>query len=74
MGRIVGLQNCAAQIPGIVAPILTGWLVQKTGNYEAPMALIAVFLAIGIVAYIFLVQARIRAASRLKPEKAMMTL
>jgi MFS transporter, ACS family, D-galactonate transporter len=56
VGRIVGLQNMAAQAPGIVAPILTGWLVQKTGNYEAPMVLIAVFLAIGIAAYLFLVK------------------
>jgi hypothetical protein len=26
IGRIVGIQNCAANLPGIVAPILTGWL------------------------------------------------
>jgi MFS family permease len=56
VGRIVGLQNMAAQAPGIVAPILTGWLVQKTGNYEAPMVMIGVFLLIGIAAYLFLVK------------------
>src|SRR6185369_3677274 len=37
IGRIVGIQNCAANLPGIVAPILTGWLKQKTGSYNAPM-------------------------------------
>jgi ACS family D-galactonate transporter-like MFS transporter len=56
VGRIVGLQNMAAQAPGIVAPILTGWLVQKTGSYEAPMVLIGVFLLMGIAAYLFLVK------------------
>jgi ACS family D-galactonate transporter-like MFS transporter len=56
VGRIVGVQNMAAQAPGIAAPILTGWLVQRTGNYEAPMALIGVFLLIGIAAYLFLVR------------------
>jgi MFS family permease len=56
VGRIVGVQNMAAQAPGIVAPIVTGWLVQRTGSYEAPMVLIGVFLAIGIAAYVFLVR------------------
>jgi fucose permease len=56
VGKIVGVQNCAAQVPGIAAPILTGWLVQKTGNYEAPMALIGGFLALGIFAYLVLVK------------------
>ena len=56
VGRIVGIQNCAAQLPGIAAPIVTGWLVQRTGSYEAPMIMIGVFLAIGIAAYVFLVK------------------
>jgi ACS family D-galactonate transporter-like MFS transporter len=56
VGKIVGVQNCAAQIPGIVAPILTGWLVQKTGNYEAPMAVIGLVLLMGVVSYLTLVR------------------
>jgi MFS transporter, ACS family, D-galactonate transporter len=56
VGKIVGIQNCAAQIPGIVAPILTGWLVKKTGNYEAPMAVIGVVLLMGVAAYVFVVR------------------
>jgi nitrate/nitrite transporter NarK len=56
IGRIVGIQNCAANIPGIVAPIVTGWLVQKTGSYEAPMQAIWVFLILGVAAYLFLVR------------------
>jgi len=56
IGRIVGIQNCAANLPGIVAPILTGWLIQKTGSYNAPMQAIWFFLLLGIAAYVFLVR------------------
>ncbi len=56
IGRIVGIQNCAANLPGIVAPILTGWLKQKTGSYDAPMQAIWFFLSLGIAAYVFLVR------------------
>jgi ACS family D-galactonate transporter-like MFS transporter len=58
VGRLAGIQNCAAQIPGIAAPILTGWLKQRTGSYEAPMVLVAVFLAVGIASYLTLVRRR----------------
>jgi MFS family permease len=56
VGRIVGIQNCAAQLPGIAAPILTGWLKQRTGSYEAPMVVVAVMLVLGILAYLTLVR------------------
>lgn len=56
IGRIVGIQNCAASVAGIVAPILTGWLVEKTGAYSAPMQAVLVVLVIGIAAYLFLVR------------------
>jgi len=58
IGRIVGIQNCAANLPGIVAPILTGWLVERTGSYDAPMQAIWFFLILGIAAYLFLVRER----------------
>jgi ACS family D-galactonate transporter-like MFS transporter len=56
IGRIVGIQNCAASIAGIVAPILTGWLVDKTGAYSAPMQAVLVAMLAGIAAYLFLVR------------------
>lgn len=54
--RLAALQNMAANIPGIVAPLVTGWLVQSTGSYFAPMAANLLFIAIGIASYIFLVR------------------
>jgi len=56
-GRIVGIQNCAASVAGIVAPIITGWLVQHTGGYAAAMEMVLFFLACGIASYVFLVRA-----------------
>ncbi len=56
VGRIVGIQNCAANLPGIVAPLLTAWLLDRTGSYTAPMQAIWVFLILGIAAYLFLVR------------------
>lgn len=56
IGRIVGIQNCAANLPGIVAPLLTGWLKQATGNYDAPMQAIWFFLILGLASYVFVVR------------------
>jgi MFS family permease len=56
IGRISGVQNCACGIAGIVAPIVTGWLLQKTGNYEAPMFALLCVLVMGALSYIFLVR------------------
>ena len=30
-GKLVGFQNCFANIAGITAPVITGYLVQSTG-------------------------------------------
>jgi 6-phosphogluconolactonase len=54
--RIVGIQNAAASAAGIVAPILTGWLVERTGKYDAPMQTVLFFLILGVAAYLFLVR------------------
>lgn len=54
MGRIMGLQNTAANLSGIAAPLVTGWLKQTTGGYAAPMHAIWIILAIGTAAYVLL--------------------
>jgi MFS family permease len=56
IGRISGVQNCAASVAGIVAPILTGWIKQQTGTYQAPMQFIWLVLIVGFVAYLVLVR------------------
>jgi MFS family permease len=56
IGRMSGVQNCAASVAGMVAPILTGWLKQRTGSYEAPMQAIWFFLLLGVVSYLVMVR------------------
>ena len=58
IGRVVGLQNTAANLSGIAAPLITGWLKQTTGGYAAPMHAIWIVLLIGIAAYVILVRAK----------------
>ncbi len=54
--RLAAVQNMAANLPGIAAPILTGWLKQVTGGYEAPMMANFSFLILGIASYALLVR------------------
>ncbi len=56
VGRVVGVQNCAASVSGIAAALITGWLKQATGGYEAAMQTIWVFLILGIASYVFAVR------------------
>jgi ACS family D-galactonate transporter-like MFS transporter len=58
IGRAVGVQHCAANLPGIVAPLLTGWLKEITGSYDAPIFAIGIFLIFGVAAYSALVRER----------------
>jgi MFS family permease len=63
IGRISGVQNFASNLAGVVAPALTGWLIQTTGSYVAPMRAILVVLIAGILAYVFLVRKEYTSAS-----------
>ena len=56
IGRIAGVQNFASNLSGVVAPLLTGWLKQSTGKYEAPMQAVWVFLVLGVTSYAVLVR------------------
>jgi MFS transporter, ACS family, D-galactonate transporter len=55
-GRVAGIQNTAANMAGIAAPWITGLLVQKTGNFNAPLIAIGFWLLIGIGCYLFVVR------------------
>ena len=47
VGLVTGVQNTSTSIAGIVGPLLSGWLLQTTGGYEAPMMAIFFFLVLG---------------------------
>jgi MFS transporter, ACS family, D-galactonate transporter len=54
--RAAGIQNTAANLAGIAAPWITGLLVQKTGDFNAPLIAIGFWLLVGIGCYLFLVR------------------
>lgn len=54
VGRVGGIMNFASQIAAIVAPIATGYIVSATGSFHAAFIAAAVFLVIGILAYVFM--------------------
>ena len=45
-GRWTGLQNACGNLAGIVSPMLTGWIVERTGTF----AMAFVFAAIACLA------------------------
>ena len=53
-GKVGGIINFSNQISAIVAPILTGYTVQKTGSYVWAFAIPAVYILIGILSYVVL--------------------
>jgi MFS family permease len=54
-GRWVGIQNCIGNIAGLIAPLLTGVLVDRTGSFVAAFVVAAAVYAGGGLAWIFLV-------------------
>src|SRR5207247_3153055 len=54
-GRWTGLQNGFANLAGVVAPALTGFAVDRTGSFVAPMVLTTAVLMVGAIAWVFLV-------------------
>jgi MFS transporter, ACS family, D-galactonate transporter len=54
VGKVGGIMNCSNQISGIVAPIVTGYLVEARQSYAWAFGVSAIYLAIGIAAYIVL--------------------
>jgi MFS family permease len=54
-GRWVGIQNSIGNVPGMISPALTGFIVQHTGHYELAFVAAAIMSALGIVGWIGMV-------------------
>ena len=54
----VAIQNTAANLAGIVAPWLTGWMIKNTGSFDAPIKAVGFWLVLGIFAYSVMVRRR----------------
>jgi len=55
-GRAVGYQNTISNLAGICAPLLTGHLVEQSGNFHSAIVFAAVSLWIAASSYAFLVR------------------
>jgi len=53
-GRWVGVQNTCGNFAGILAPVITGILVDATGNFEAAFALASLVNVFGVVGWVFI--------------------
>lgn len=56
IGRVVGCQNTVANVAGICAPMLTGFLIERTKNFDVSIAFAGGSLFIAAGAFLFLVQ------------------
>jgi MFS family permease len=55
-GKWVGLQNCLGNVAGIVAPIVTGWVVDRTGQFTWAFAVAGGIALVGVFAWTVLVR------------------
>lgn len=52
-GRWTGLQNCFANVAGVVGPAVTGFLIDLTGNFHVAFILAAAVAVVGGLSWIF---------------------
>jgi MFS family permease len=55
-GRWTGIQNGIGNLAGIVAPIVTGWIVKSTGKFYLAFVVVTAILVIGAASYAFIVR------------------
>jgi MFS transporter, ACS family, D-galactonate transporter len=63
----VGIMNCAGNIGGVIAPLVTGIVIARTGSYVPAFLTTAVMMAIGILAYTLIVPSLEPAAATAPP-------
>jgi MFS transporter, ACS family, D-galactonate transporter len=54
-GRWTGLQNFVGNLSGIAAPALTGFVLERTGHFYWPFAILSLVAVIGSLSWLFLV-------------------
>jgi hypothetical protein len=54
-GRWTGLQNFVGNLSGIVAPALTGFVLERTGHFYWPFAILTLVAFTGSLSWLFLV-------------------
>ncbi len=55
VGRWYGPQNGFANLAGVIGPALTGFVVQRTGNFLLPFAITSALCVVGALAWVLIV-------------------
>ncbi|MBI5282938.1 MAG: MFS transporter [Candidatus Solibacter usitatus] len=55
-GRWTGLQNAVGNMGGVAAPLVTGFLVERTGTFLAAFVTSSCVLAAGVAVYVFMLK------------------
>ena len=50
-GRWVGIQNAAGNVAGLIAPVITGFLVDETGLFDIAFGLAAIVNFLGLLGW-----------------------
>ena len=50
-GKWISVQNCAGNAAGIVGPIITGFVVDRTGQFSAAFAIAAAVSLTGVISW-----------------------
>ena len=56
VGRVIGAQNTIGNCAGICAPIVTGWLVERSGSFDSAIWFAGLALPAAAIAYLILVR------------------
>jgi MFS transporter, ACS family, D-galactonate transporter len=56
VGRVIGAQNTIGNCAGVCAPIVTGWLVERSGSFDTAIWFAGLALPIAAIAYLTLVR------------------
>jgi cyanate permease len=54
-GRWVGIQNSLGNLPGMIAPALTGFIIQATGHFTDAFVVAAAVSLLGLVGWLWMV-------------------
>jgi MFS transporter, ACS family, solute carrier family 17 (sodium-dependent inorganic phosphate cotransporter), other len=55
---LMGITNTAGTLPGVVGVAVTGWLVDRTGSFDAPFVLAALVAAMGAAVWLLFATGR----------------
>jgi ACS family sodium-dependent inorganic phosphate cotransporter len=50
---LMGITNTAGTLPGVIGVAVTGWLIDRTGSFDAPFVLAAAVAGLGAVIWFF---------------------